>query len=110
MVLVGRVVADPESRTSTKGTAITKLRIPVDTGWGENMTTTWWSVTLFGSAGESASKHVRKGAHVVVSGEPQVREYEKRDGSTGYSPELKAWAWGFAAPKPQTAPADDLPF
>lgn len=99
--LVGRLARDPESRTSAKGTTIVKLTIPVDTGWGENKTTTWWTAAIFGKQAERAQQYLNKGSWVCVSGNASVRSYEKRDGSTGHSAEIAVDSWSFVGPKQQ---------
>lgn len=99
--LVGRLARDPESRTSAKGTTIVKLTIPVDTGWGDNKTTTWWTAAIFGKQAERAQQYLNKGSWVCVSGNASVRSYEKRDGSTGHSAEVAVDSWTFVGNKQQ---------
>ena len=133
LTIVGRLARDPKLRTTAKGTQVCKLTLPVDTGFGDHKTTTWWSATLFGKRAEVAAKHSKKGDTVMVSGPPTVREYTKRDGDTGWSAELVASEFDFVstgkpqggnAPAPKTksapsmtsddfnhyAPSPDLPF
>lgn len=106
IVLTGRLAADPETRTTHSGTTVTELRVPNDSGWGDNKTTTWWGVVLFGKRAEQAANHLRKGSWVTVTGEPVVETYDKRDGSKGFSAKVKGSDWSFVGPKPQdSAPA-----
>ena len=117
ITIVGRLARDPELRTTAKGTQVCKLTLPVDTGFGDNKVTTWWSATLFGKRAEVAAKHSKKGDTVMVSGPPTVREYTKRDGDTGWSAELVASDFDFVstgkpaqgnnapAPKKKSAPS-----
>ncbi len=83
MTITARLARDPETRTSNKGTSVCKLTLPVDTGWGDNKRTTWWTVSLFGKRAETAGAHLGKGQWVAVSGKPEVRTYEKKDGNPG---------------------------
>lgn len=106
MTLVGRLARDPDVRTSHKGTTVCTLTVPVDTGWGDNKTTTWWRVSLFGKRGESAGQYLRKGSWVSVSGPASVREYDKKDGTKGWSAEVTANDWSFVGPK-EGGGADD---
>lgn len=99
ITICGRIARDPEMRTTARGTNVCKLTIPVDTGYADNKSTTWWTATLFGKSAESASKYLRKGSWVSVAGDAQVRTYEKRDGSTGVSAEVENARWAFAGPK-----------
>ena len=95
MTITARLARDPETRSSAKGTNICTLLLPVDTGWGDNKTTTWWRVSLFGKRADVAARFMRKGAWCCVSGSPTVREYEKRDGTTGFSAEMVADSFDF---------------
>jgi len=104
ITLVGRLARDPESRSSNRGTTVVKLTIPIDTGRGDNKTTTWWTAALFGKRAESAAQHLRKGSWVAVSGQASVRSYTKRDGSTGNSAEVAVDDWSFVGPKQQAGP------
>ena len=90
-----------EEKETSKGTALTKLTIPVDTGWGDNKTTTWWNVTFFGKSAENAAKYLKQGQKVSIAGKASVRSYEKRDGTPGFSAEIDGYDWSFAGPKPQ---------
>lgn len=109
LTLVGRIARDPELRQSKSGTSVCELTIPVDTGYGDNVTTTWWRATLFGKKAEAAARYLRKGKWVTVSGEPQVRTYEKRDGSPGVSAEMVARDFGFVGNKADDQVADKAP-
>lgn len=103
MTITARLARDPETRSSAKGTNICTLLLPVDTGWGDNKTTTWWRVSLFGKRADVAARFMRKGAWCCVSGSPTVREYEKRDGTTGWSAEMVADSFDFVGNKQDQA-------
>ena len=108
ITLVGRLAQDPEKRTTNSGTSVCQLTIPVDTGWGDNKSTTWWRVSLFGKRADSAAQYLSKGSWVSVSGPASVREYDKRDGSKGLSAEVAANDWAFVGPK-QSSPEATAP-
>lgn len=95
LTITARLARDPELSTTGSGTSLCKLTLPVDTGYGDNKSTTWWTATLWGKSAESAASHLNKGRWVCVSGEAQVRTFDKRDGSTGFSAELNANNWSF---------------
>ena len=123
ITLSGRLAADPTVRETRKGNLV-ELRIPIDTGFGDRKQTTWWRCVLFGKRAEQAARMLTKGTWVSVTGEPKVDEYEKRDGTRGYQPEVRCFDWHFvgakvsgaerpatAAPAPRSAswPAPDTP-
>jgi single-strand DNA-binding protein len=123
ITITARLARPPEVRNTNSGTTICNLTLPNDTGWGDNKQTSWWTCTLFGKRAEAAAKHLQKDQWVTVNGQPSLRTYEKRDGSTGFSLEVKVSDWAFCGPKVQqdaqsgqTAqgydrqPLGDLPF
>mgnify|MGYP003646965700 FL=1 len=98
ITIVGRIVGDIESKQAGQST-VTRLRIPTDSGFGERKSTTWWSVEVWGKRGDTLAQHCGAGDIVYVTGEPCVREYERKDGTKGYSCEIKNAGWSFV-PKP----------
>lgn len=50
----------------------------------------WMRVSMFGKRGESVAKYLTKGSTFTVSGQLHVAEYDKKDGSRGYSLEVRA--------------------
>ena len=95
--LTGRLARDPETSTTPSGVSLCKLTLPVSNRRTD--TTTWWTATLFGKAGDAAARFLRKGSWVCVSGEAHVRTYDKRDGSTGVSAEIENARFNFVGPK-----------
>ncbi|MCU0646652.1 MAG: single-stranded DNA-binding protein [Gemmatimonadaceae bacterium] len=89
---IGRLGADPDSKTTRGGTTVLELRIAIDarTKRGDEWVTltTWCRASLFGRRAESLADKVRKGDRVGVSGALSVREFEKSDGTKGYSVEI----------------------
>lgn len=89
---IGNLGKDPETRytTGANPTAMTKFSIAVDHGYGERKKTVWVSVVTFGRLAENCQKFLVKGKKVYVSGELDIREYQKQDGSKGYITEVTA--------------------
>lgn len=98
ITITARLARDPELKTSGKGTQMCTLVLPVDTGWGDNKTTTWWRATLFGRKAEVAAQYLKKGAWVSVSGPASVREYQGKNGA-GFSPEVTCNDFAFVGNK-----------
>lgn len=101
--ITARLARDPELKTTAGGTTLCRLTLPVDTGYGDNKSTTWWTATLWGKSAETAAQHLSKGRWVCVSGEAQVRTWEKSDGSTGFSAELRANGFSFVGNRDDNA-------
>lgn len=93
-VVNGNLGADPESKSLPDGTTVVRLRIgsshraKVGGDWQD--VTTWVSVDVWGKRGETLARILRKGAKVSVRGTLAVREYDKKDGTKGYSVEVRA--------------------
>lgn len=91
----GRLVDDPELRFTTAGKAVCSMRVAAsdskkdDTGNWQTTERIFINVTLWEAEGEAAAEHFRKGDSVLVSGRIYQREYEKNDGTKGYSLEVK---------------------
>lgn len=57
--------------------------------WEDAGETTWWRVTEWERKAEFWADHLPKGTKVVVTGTAAVRSYEKKDGTKGFSAEVK---------------------
>lgn len=80
----GRLGADAELRSTQSGEKVLSFRVANDVGYGDRKTTQWAECTLWGKRGEAISQFLAKGTQVCVSGELAMKEFQKRDGSTGY--------------------------
>ena len=84
----GRLGSDAELKYTQGGTPIWTARVAVDYGWGDNKGTSWINAKSLGKHAEALGKlDVQKGAAIGGTGELQVREYDKKDGSKGISVE-----------------------
>jgi single-strand DNA-binding protein len=57
--------------------------------WEDAGETTWWRVTEWEKKAEFWAEHLLKGTKVLIIGTAAVRTYEKKDGSKGFSAEIK---------------------
>lgn len=119
VILLGRLGADPELRTTQKDT-IASLRVATTDTWtdgaGERQERTeWHQVSVWGRQAEVCSRHLSKGRQVLIDGRLQSREYEK-DGVTRRVWEVVAsnvvfvgdgGSRGTAAPPEQSRPAPE---
>lgn len=79
----GRVGADATLRTTQSGEKVLGFRVANDTGFGDRKTTQWVSCSFWGKRGEAIANYVKKGDRVTVSGELQLREFQRNDGTPG---------------------------
>lgn len=87
----GRLGADAEVRYSASGTTIWQCRLAVGYGYGDNAGTNWLRVSVFGKRAEGLAKlELTKGAHIGVTGELRVREFDRKDGTKGTGVEINA--------------------
>lgn len=83
VILVGNLGADPETRYTPSGTAITSIRIATSESWKDKTTgeqqerTEWHRVKFFGRLAEIAGEYLKKGGQVYIEGKLRTEEYEK---------------------------------
>ncbi len=83
VVVIGRLVADPELRQTPSGKSVASFRLAVDRDWvpqGGKREADFFSVTIWGTVAENVAQHQRKGKLVCVAGRLQSRTYEGKDG------------------------------
>lgn len=80
----GRLVADPETRTTGKGTNMAMARMAVSlpcNAAADGQATFWLGVIAFGKLADALAKH-RKGELVSVAGNMQLNQWTGQDGGT----------------------------
>ena len=102
IVLVGRLVADPELRQTQDGTPVTSFRIAVNRPKGRSgqEQTDFFGVSVWRARAEIAAKYLQKGKPVLVSGRLQIREYTDRDGNKRTAVEVTADDFQFMDSRP----------
>ena len=96
VILVGTLGADPETRYTAGGGAITKIRIATNESWTDKQTgqkqerTEWHRVTFFGRLAEIAGEYLKKGRQVYVEGSLRTDKYTDKDGIERYSTDVIA--------------------
>ena len=94
-ILVGRLGADPEMRSTQKGTPVANFRIATNRVWNDNSgerqeETEWHRIVVFGNQAKACGDYLSKGRQVYVEGRIQTNEWEDRDGNTNYTTEIVA--------------------
>lgn len=84
VILIGRLVRDPELSYTTTGTAICKFTLAVDrpTRAGEDKTADFIRITVFNAQAENSNRYLKKGSKCAVNGRIQTGSYKDRDGKT----------------------------
>jgi single-strand DNA-binding protein len=84
IVLIGRLVADPQLRYTQSGIAVTTFRIAVDrpyTNQQGERETDFIDIVTWRKLAEICANNLGKGRLVGVDGRLQIRSYEAQDGS-----------------------------
>lgn len=84
VMIIGNLTADPEVRTTPRGTQLTELRLAVNrvtsgANEGERREeTTFLDVTCWGRTGEVAAQYLTKGRPVFIEGRLQMDTWEDK--------------------------------
>ena len=96
VILVGNLGADPETRYTAGGAAITNITIATSESWrdkqtGENQERTeWHRVVFFSRLAEIAGEYLRKGSQVYIEGSLRTRKWQDQSGADRYTTEIVA--------------------
>jgi len=103
VMLIGNLGADPETKYTQTGTAITNFSMAVTKRWNKDgqkqEKTTWVRVVGWNKLAEIMGEYLHKGSKVAIVGELEIRSYEQ-DGTTKYITEIVARELEMLDPKP----------
>lgn len=92
-ILTGRPVADPEVKATANGTAVASYRLAVQRDFANaegKREADFINVIAWRQNAEFASKYIKKGVKIAVTGRIQSRSYDSQDGSKRYVTEVVA--------------------
>lgn len=93
-ILIGNLGADPETRYTAGGTAVTNVNVATSDSWRDKSSgemqerTEWHRVVFFARLAEVAGEYLRKGSKIYVEGRIQTRKYQNKEGQDVYSTEI----------------------
>jgi single-strand DNA-binding protein len=95
VVLVGRLTSDPELRALPSGTSVCGLRIACSTTRKNSEgdyteKPNFFSVSVFGAAGESVHRYMSRGRRVAIDGRLDWHEWETPEGGKRQAVEIVA--------------------
>jgi single-strand DNA-binding protein len=110
VILLGRLGADPELRTTHGGVSVLNLRLAtnesyLDRNKERQERTEWHHVVVWGARAEALHRVLSKGSSILVEGGLRTTSYE-RDGVTRYKTEVYAREICFAG----SGRREQLPF
>jgi single-strand DNA-binding protein len=130
-IIIGNLGADPETRHTAGGSAVTNINVATSESWKDKQTgekkeqTEWHRVVMFGKLAEIAGQYLHKGSKVYLEGRLQTRKWQDKDGHDRWTTEIvcnemqmldsKGGQSDRGQPEPSTQPGsagleDDIPF
>jgi len=95
VILVGRVTADPQVRTTPGGQSVTTIGVATNRTWTDKQgqkqeQTEFHNVVLWGRTAEIAGQYLTKGAMVLIEGRLQTRSGTDKQGQQRKTTEVMA--------------------
>lgn len=102
-ILIGRLVKDPELRTTATGTPVTSFTLAVNRKFSKygDRQADFFNVTAWNKTAEFVGKYFTKGQQVLVSGRLENRSWEDNSGVKRYATDVIAEEVEFADSKKQ---------
>ena len=87
---IGRLVRDPDVKTSQSGVAVARYTLAVDRRFKKDgeQTADFIGCIAFGKTAEFAEKYFTKGIKIAVVGRIQTGSYENKDGQKVYTTDV----------------------
>lgn len=119
-IIVGRLGADPESKTLEGGQTVTNMSVATSEKWtdkdgNKQEKTEWTRVTCWGKTAENCAKYLKKGSQAYIEGKLQTRSWDDDQGNKKYMTEVVAQTVQFLDSKSsgeskQTESNEEIPF
>ena len=93
VILMGRLTADPELKTTPNGVSVTSFSIAVDRSYvksGEERKADFINIVCWRQTAEFVCRYFGKGSLIAVEGQLQSRSYQAKDGTNRYIVEVVA--------------------
>ena len=95
VILVGRVTADPQVRSTPGGQSVTTIGVATNRVWTDKAgqkqeQTEFHNVVLWGRIAEIAGQYLTKGAMVLIEGRLQTRSWTDKNGQQRKTTEVMA--------------------
>ena len=104
-VIMGRLVADPELRTTGSGISVSSFTVAVDRRFnrqGEDRQADFIDIIAWRQTAEFVCKYFRKGSMIAVQGYIQTRMYEDKSGNKRKAVEIVADNVSFCGSKAES--------
>lgn len=104
-IIMGRLTADPELRTTPSGVTVVRFRVAVDRRFqkqGAEKQTDFINVVAWRQNAEFVSRYFQRGSMIAVRGSIRMDNYEDKDGNKRTSFEIVADEVSFCGSKAET--------
>lgn len=104
IAIVGRLVADPELRTTPAGLSVCRFRIACDRSYvqqGQERQADFIDIVAWRQRAEFVSQYFQKGSMIAIEGSLQTRQYQDKQGSKRTAVEVVANNISFVSAKRQ---------
>jgi single-strand DNA-binding protein len=88
VILVGNVVAEPESRTIPSGSTMTKFRLAVSRRTKNGDEAIFVDIIAWEKLAELCASYLKKGKLILVQGRLVIRSYDDKDGNKRWATEV----------------------
>ncbi len=108
VAIMGRLVADPELRTTQSGVNTCTFRIACDRNFarqGEQRQADFITIVAWRQAAEFVCKYFQKGSMIAIEGSLQTRQYQDKNGNNRTAVEVVANNVSFAGAKAAEKPS-----
>lgn len=101
VILIGRLTADPELKTTQSGVPVVGFTIAINrrAAQGSEPVTDFINCVTWRQSAENLARYCTKGSAILIEGELQTRSYVAQDGSKRTICEVRADLWKFAQSK-----------
>ena len=106
IAIMGRLVADPELRTTPAGGNVCRFRIACDRNFakpGEQRQADFVDIVAWRQQADFVCRYFQKGSLVAINGRLQTNNYQDKNGNNRTAIEIVANNVNFAAPKSANA-------
>lgn len=114
VILIGRLGADPEIRTTPGGATVGNFNIATDRSykdrndtWQEE--TSWHRIVVWNRHAELARDYLRKGSKVYIEGRLQTRSWDDQNGQKHYMTEVVCENMQFMDSRPDSSAGASYP-
>lgn len=112
VVLMGRLTADPELKTTQSGISVTSFSIAVERNYapkGQERQTDFINVVAWRQTAEFVTRYFHKGSMIAVEGSIQTRKYQDKNGNNRVAVEVVANQVSFCGSKAESGTRNQEP-